>query len=564
MNVRSLYISLLLMVGVLWAPQALGAPPEDCSTPRAATDSVFAWQQPESLDLSKATMCLDPGGRTPQALQQTAKHLKAVYDARALYVNMDDISDDPSWRDPDTGKTEVAPHPGLPDVVVALHGNKWVWTRASLDRIDALFSESSSLLSDSTIDRLPEWLRGKVFGVETWQYLALLLVLLVGLILRRTIQFVVRRQVRDLVEKRGQAWAARLVDVFASPGATLLMAVLLRFAYPELRLPLGAALAMSVAVRVLIAVSLVWAAYRLVDVFAERLAHKASLTESKLDDQLVPLIRKFLKVFTVVAGVLFVLQNLNINVGSLLAGLGIGGLAVALAAKDTIANFFGSVMIFVDRPFQIGDWVVVDKAEGIVEEVGFRSTRIRTFYNSLITLPNARFMEAKIDNYGARMYRRTFVTLNLTYDTTPEQMQAFVEGVRAIIVANPNTRKDYYEVHMSGFGAHSLDVMLYFFFKVESWSAELRERHNVFLEIMRLAKELGVQFAFPTQTLLLDHVAAPGKERVVPEPHPVDGMAKVVNAFGPKGDKARPSGPRITDGYLAETAPAAQSADDAG
>ncbi|MCA9593262.1 MAG: mechanosensitive ion channel family protein [Myxococcales bacterium] len=564
MNVRRLYMFLCWAVVWLSATSAFAAPPEDCSTPRRATDSVFAWQQPESHDLAKATMCLDPAGRTPHALKESAKHLKAVYDGRALYVNMEDISDEAGYRDPVSGKAVVVPHSGLPDVALELHGKKWVWTRASLDRIDELFEDSSSLLGDSTIEKLPDWLRGSVLGVQTWQYLALLMVLLVGLVLRRTIQFVVQRRVKDLVEKHGQLWASRLVDVFASPGATLLMALLLRVTYPELRLPLTAALAMSVAVRVLVAVSIVWAAYRLVDVFAERMAQKAAATESKLDDQLVPLIRKFLKVFTVVAGVLFVLQNLNVNVASLLAGLGIGGLAVALAAKDTIANFFGSVMIFVDRPFQIGDWVVVDGAEGIIEEVGFRSTRIRTFYNSVITLPNARFMEAKIDNYGARQYRRTFVTLNLTYDTTPEQMQAFVEGVRAIIVANPHTRKDYYEVHMSGFGAHSLDVMLYFFFAVDSWSMELRERHNVYLEIMRLAKDLGVEFAFPTQTLFVDQVAAPGAARKLPEPQPTESMARVVDGYGPEGDRARPSGPRITDGYLAATAPAAQSADDAG
>ena len=197
-----------------------------------------------------------------------------------------------------------------------------------------------------------------------------------------------------------------------------------------------------------------------------------------------------------------------VELRALLTGLGIGGLAFALAAKETLANFFGSVMIFVDRPFQIGDWIVVNGAEGIVEEVGFRSTRIRTFYNSVISVPNAVFTDAKIDNYGQREYRRTVCTLNLTYDTTPEQIQAFCEGIRAIIIANAHTRKDYYEVHMSGFGAHSLDVMVYFFFKVDSWTAELRERHNVYLEIMRLAGDLGVCFAFPTQTLHVDRVAA--------------------------------------------------------
>jgi MscS family membrane protein len=249
---------------------------------------------------------------------------------------------------------------------------------------------------------------------------------------------------------------------------------------------------------------------------------------------------------------LFILQNLNINVSSLLAGLGIGGVALALAAKDTVANFFGSIMIFVDRPFQIGDWVVVSGVEGIVEEVGFRSTRIRTFYNSQVTVPNAKFTETNIDNYGRRMYRRTTLTLNLTYDTTPEQMQAFVEGIRAVIKANPHTRKDLYEAHMSGFGAHSLDVLVYFFLKVETWSAELRERHNIYLELLRLAQELKVQFAFPTQTLHVDSIAEPGKERRLP-PLPAQArMAEVVNAFGPSGSAGRPAAPKITEtGYFA-------------
>ena len=407
---------------------------------------------------------------------------------------------------------------------------------------------------------LPESFHGKVFGVTIWQYLALFLVVILALVVRKIIQAVVNSRVRHLVQEH--AWATRLVDVFASPGATLVMAIMLRAFYPQLGLPAPAALVVSVVVRMLVVVSIVWAAYRLVDVFSERMMEKAEKTESKLDDQLVPLVRKSLKVFTVIAGILFILQNLDINVGSLLAGLGIGGVAVALAAKDTIANFFGSIMIFIDRPFQIGDWVSVGGVEGIVEEVGFRSTRIRTFYNSLVTVPNAKFTEANIDNYGVREYRRTFFTLNLTYDTTPEQMQAFVEGVRAVIQANEHTRKDYYEVHMSGFGASSLDVMVYFFFKVASWSDELRQRHNVMLEIMRLARDVGVSFAFPTQTLHVEELAAPGAVRELPEPLPEPKLAEVVDAFAAGGGRSRPSGPEISSGYLAAVAPAAQSADD--
>lgn len=407
---------------------------------------------------------------------------------------------------------------------------------------------------------VPESFRGKLFGVAIWQYLALFLIFILALVVRKVIQAIVTSRVRHLFEDH--PWVRRLVDVFASPGASLAMAIMLRLFYPELGLPATAAMVVGIAVRVLVVVSIVWAAYRLVDVLSERMMEKAEKTESKLDDQLVPLVRKSLKVFTVVAGVLFILQNLNINVGSLLAGLGIGGVAVALAAKDTIANFFGSVMIFIDRPFQIGDSVSVSGVQGIVEEVGFRSTRIRTFYNSLVTVPNAKFTEANIDNYGVREYRRTTFTLNLTYDTTPEQMQAFVEGVRAIIQANEHTRKDYYEVHMSAFGASSLDVMVYFFFKVDSWSEELRQRHNVMLEIMRLARDLGVSFAFPTRTLQVEQLAAPGTPREVPEPLSEAGLAEVVDAFAADGKRSRPSGPQISSGYLAVSAPAPQSADD--
>jgi MscS family membrane protein len=198
--------------------------------------------------------------------------------------------------------------------------------------------------------------------------------------------------------------------------------------------------------------------------------------------------------------------------------------------------------------------VKIGDTEGIVEVVGFRSTRVRTFYNSLVTVPNAHFTESAIDNIGLRQYRRVKTTLGLTYDTAPEQIQAFVEGIRAIIVANPHTRKDYYEIHFNDFGAHSLDIMVYLFLRVDSWSDELRERHNILLEILRLAKELEVDFAFPTQTLHLDTVAAPGA-KASPKAMPQHAeLGKVVQSFGPGGQLSRPGSPFVSEGgYLAST-----------
>ncbi|MCP4853098.1 MAG: mechanosensitive ion channel, partial [Fuerstiella sp.] len=136
------------------------------------------------------------------------------------------------------------------------------------------------------------------------------------------------------------------------------------------------------------AVGVLQVAYRAIDIFMDVLARRASQTESKLDDSLVPLLRTAVRLFVTFVGLLFVLQNLDINVSSLIAGLGLGGLAIALAAQDTVRNLLGGVTIFADKPFEVGDWVVVDGVEGTIEAVGFRSTRVRTFYNSLISVPN--------------------------------------------------------------------------------------------------------------------------------------------------------------------------------
>ena len=178
-------------------------------------------------------------------------------------------------------------------------------------------------------------------------------------------------------------------------------------------------------------------------------------------------------------------------------------LALALAAQDTVSNFFGSLMVILDRPFQVGDWIKTGDVEGTVEEVGFRSTRIRTFYNSLITLPNANLIKASVDNLGDRTYRRWSTRLGIAYDTPPEKIDAFCEGIRELVRKHPYTRKDYYHVYFNEFGSDSLQILVYVFFFTPDWATELRERHRLGVDIVRLAAELEIEFAFPTQTLYL-------------------------------------------------------------
>jgi MscS family membrane protein len=266
----------------------------------------------------------------------------------------------------------------------------------------------------------------------------------------------------------------------------------------------------------LIAGSLFWLAFvvlHIVTLYFEQLAAK---TENKFDDLLVPLLSKTAKIILACLAFLYIAQSLKVDVTNILAGLGIGGLAFALAAKDTLSNFFGSLMIVIDRPFQIGDWIVVNKEwEGTVVKVGFRSTRIRTFYDSVISIPNSQLSTQEVDNLGNRRYRRMKTYLGVQYDTEPEQIEAFCEGIRTLISKHPYTRKDYFHVYLNRFSDSSLDILLYVFFEVPEWSNELLEKHRLMIDIIRLAKELDVQFAFPSSTLYFNRPDK--KEKTIPD-----------------------------------------------
>ena len=393
----------------------------------------------------------------------------------------------------------------------------------------------------------PNWFTDEYLGIEIEQYIGFGLLAIVVTILHfallRLITIFVRRRYSgdDLsfweVERRRLNRGILLVTA----GITLLVGFPMLDFDPEIENVVNQIASLVAAVGVL------QVAYRAIDIFMDVLARRATETESKLDDSLVPLLRTAVRLFVTFVGLLFVLQNLDINVSSLIAGLGLGGLAIALAAQDTVRNLLGGVTIFADKPFEVGDWVVVDGVEGTVEAVGFRSTRVRTFYNSLISVPNGNLMDSGIDNMGQRRWRRYKTTLGVAYHTKPDQLQAFVEGIRAIIQANPGMRQDYYIVEFHGFGATSLDILVYCFIDAEDWNEELRTRHVLNLDIMRLAESLQVEFAFPTQTL---HIARmPGHAQELPEIPDRTNLRNVVNSFGPGGKSGQRVDQPITDGH---------------
>ena len=256
-----------------------------------------------------------------------------------------------------------------------------------------------------------------------------------------------------------------------------------------------------------------WMIFRCVNVFTSMLKEWAHKTDTMLDDHLVPLLERSLQIMIWILAALMILQNLGYSVSGLLAGLGIGGLAVALAAQKTLADVFGSIMLLVDRPFVVGDWIVSPdrEIEGVVEHIGFRSTRIRTFEQTLVAIPNNRLAEFVVDNISSRPYRRVWITVGLTYDTPSDLMREAVSGIEKLLRAHPEvSQESTMLVRFNEISENSLDIMVYYFTATTVWEDYLRIREDVNLKIMEIVESLGLRMAFPTRTI---HVARDTEDR---------------------------------------------------
>lgn len=338
-------------------------------------------------------------------------------------------------------------------------------------------------------------------GIPAWKWALIALIVFAGFVADLLAIALVRFLWWVGFARRGVKADPKVVKRAARPFALLAAAVVWYYGQELLGLPRLPETIIRIGVLAILVVSVVWAAFSVVDLVGDVLTKRASKTRTKIDDLLVPLGRKTAKAIIMVFGIVYIAHALDYEVLPLLTGLGIGGLAVAFAAKDTIENFFGSIAVIADRPFEVGDWVVVDDVEGTVVELGLRSTRIRTFYDSLVTVPNATLVRATVDNYGRRRYRRFSTYVNLPYDTPPDKIEKFCEGVRQIVRDHPNTRKDVFHVYLNKFGPHSLDVLIYIFHECPDWATELAERQRFMLDVLKMAQGIGVEFAFPTQTL---------------------------------------------------------------
>ena len=481
----------------------------DITSPRSCVETHLKFLQADNFFPDSASLALETSGLSKDELNRRAVWLKQIFDREGKEIYTHLIPESKDYVNPTTGNHVYMIDSSLQHIFLEKKKGYWKFSSNSVAHIPKLHQEAYPFGTKYLLKYFSNNHSIVIFGVGSWKIIGFGILVFLAILIYKLGIFSVKYYVKS-------SWGRKFSIKFKlQPSivfAILKLFVLLFVFYgvtlflPVFQFPITIGKYLVLFSKAIIPIFISVLLYFFADVLSQILERKAEQTVSSLDDQLVPLFRKSLKAFVVIIGGVFVLQSLDFNVTALLAGISIGGLALALAAQDMLKNFFGSIMIFVDRPFQIGDWIISNEIDGSVEEVGFRSTRIRTFADSVVSVPNGNLADSVVDNFGHRRMRRYKTTLSVVYDTPTVLINEFVEGLKKIIDTHPKTVKNNYHVYLTDFSSSSLDILFYVFFTSKDWSNELKTKHEINLSILQLAETLGVNFAFPTQTLHINSI----------------------------------------------------------
>ncbi len=480
----------------------------DLSNPNATIYTHIYYLQQDSYQPKKSAKTIH--GLPEKEAITIAIKIKKVLDGKGLEIKFNTIPNDPDYNDT-IGVTTVHKYMLFPErmplISVEKKGDQWYYSSETVQKIDILYAAVFPWYIDKIQEMIPGYGHKKIVGLEIWQLVAFILLIIVAILLfyiSRSIAYFILQRILYRFIKTGNPFIKKALKKLAHPISLLIAITLLNKVYPSLQFGLTVNKWLFLAFNIAATVFWIYVFLKLAQVLTTIYQEFAKKTEGKLDDQLVPILGNFLNGLIIFIGVLKVITLFGVNATAVLTGASIGGLAIAFASQDTVKNLIGTVMIFADKPFHISDWIEAGEVKGTVEEVGFRSTRIRAADTSLYQIPNSKLSEMVVNNKGLLLYRRYTTHLGLRYDTPSELIEAFIQGVRNIITAYPGTKADSYHVEFTGFGDSALLIMVNVYFKSLAWAEEQRSKHILHLAILKLAKDLGVEFAFPSTTVTIE------------------------------------------------------------
>ena len=482
----------------------------DLSNPNATIQTHLYFLQNNTYQPEKSAKTIY-GLPKNQAIEKVIK-LKKILDGKGLYIDLNKISNNPNYSESigykNVYKYVIFPL-RMPQISVEKINGKWYYSQETVAQIDELYNQVFPWYVHKLQKIIPVSGHKRIFGIELWQIVGILFLMIftivIIIIVKKIIYSVLEIIQRKITHKTSDFDEKLALKRLAHPISLFVGIKIIDIAFPSLQFPIDINTWVFLSINIAETIFLIFILLKLVKVVMGIYADYTQKTDSKLDDQLVPILNNFLKGIVFVFGFFKILRLFGVDATTLLAGATIGGLAFALASQDTVKNLIGTIMIFIDKPFHIGDWIVTSELEGTVEKVGFRSTRVRAADTSIFQIPNSKLSEIVINNRGLLLFRRYKTELGLRYDTPPELIEAFVEGARKLILAHPKTNSEMYNVEFTGFGDSALLIMVNVYFESLVWADEQSSKHKLHIALLELAKGLGVDFAFPSTTVTIEN-----------------------------------------------------------
>lgn len=340
---------------------------------------------------------------------------------------------------------------------------------------------------------VPNSLKKRTLGLERWQWLGLCILLVLGILVGTVVKTVVTWLLGKILRRRYEALTDEDLKILNAPLGLLAFVIIFRAGLRALALTQGSIGFLRTVMFLLTAFAIIWLIYRLVNTVAARLQAKALETESQADDLLVPFVSVIVRIGVVLVGLIIVAENLDFNVAGLIAGLGIGGIAIALASQETLSNFFGSLVLMIERPFMADDRVTVGGVQGTVKEVGIRSTKIQTFDDSIVTVPNSNVVKNNIVNDGLRHHRNWVVKFSVPYQNGADKIEGFCKSIEDIIKQSKFLDNKEFNLHIFDVTPPTVVIRVEINFAEDAFEFELNARQQFIMDVLRLADKSEIE-----------------------------------------------------------------------
>jgi MscS family membrane protein len=521
--------------------RAQSLPDSSFTTPYVSLQYFFYFQEGDHTDLRKSARIFGQE-KVSQEAENLAYQLKATLDGRGLRVPMERVPRQSGFLDSASMEHKYQLFPDrLPDIFLEKKGNQWFISEFSQAVIPQLYEATYPYLAIQLKEMLPGRDTDTFWGIKVWQWIGLLslipalalLYIVLYLVCYLITHLLSEKYIHELREKETRKKRlARFTSLWLVMGLFLLF-------FPSLMFSVKVNSAVIATVQIMRTIILIFVFLKASDIVFLYVRKYVENTPGKLDDQVLPILEKLVVFIIILGGIFQILNQLEVNITALIAGVSIGGLALALAAQDTVKNFIGSAMIFIDKPFQVGDYIETSQYAGTVEEVGFRSVRLRNIDRSVISVPNGHVANDTIVNLGLRPMRRIQLTIGVTYNTPPDRVQLFIETLRQMVERHPNTSKTDYLIYFHDLGSSSMNIFFRVYIFSATFAEELAIREELVFGIIELAEKIGVSFAFPSTSVYIEQNSPPAKTPS-DSPDKRTDAARFLDAFESKVKKQLP------------------------